>query len=230
MVDPNLLSRLVGMLTTLEREIPLAEGVCRACARAFGARGGALTFAPMTLEQMTVTTGDETTQRMEDLQEVLGEGPGLLAFTQERAVATVVGSQASSIEFPDFPAFASGAATSGLSAAVVAAPLRLERRPLGVLTLYQEADQVPLRPDAAQQLADTASTILLSSSTPVEQWWPDDGRRHRAIGMVMAQLGATAGDALAVLRARALAGSTTLRSVIDDVLHRRTDFGSDDDS
>ncbi|MCK9794353.1 hypothetical protein M1843_11410 [Isoptericola sp. 4D.3] len=221
MVDPDLFTRFARLLAPHDGGLPLASGLCRACVQVLGARGGALTFAPVSVEQTTATTDDASTKRMEDLQEVLGEGPGLLAFGLGRVVSTVVGPQATSAALP---VFSSAVGMLGLSATVVAVPARIGRHPLGALTLYQEVDDVPIRPDAAQPLADLSCAMLLASSTPLEQQWPDDSRRQRAIGMVIAQLRVTASDALAAMRARALARSCTLITVIDDVLGHRTSF------
>jgi hypothetical protein len=66
--------------------------------------------------------------------------------------------------------------------------------------------------------------MLLGPETPIDRMWPAPERRHRAIGMVIAQLRVDPADALAVLRARALAVSSPLDSVIEDVLGRRLTF------
>lgn len=224
MVDPTQPAQLARVLAGLNPDVPLASGLCDACARILGARGGALTLLPTAFERLSATTADEATRRLEDLEEVLGEGPGRLAYVRNRGVALSLTGDAQ--DFPTLSVFASAAAGLGTGATVLAVPMRLDRRPLGSLTLYQDSDSAPIPAAEAQPLADTACAVLLGSRAPLEQQWPDQTRRHRAIGMVIAQLRVGPDDALAVLRARALARASTLASVIDDVLARRLTFGS----
>ena len=54
-------------------------------------------------------------------------------------------------------------------------------------------------------------------------------RVNQATGMIMAQLGITAADGLALLRAHAYAHSQTLSAVSDDVLGLRLDFRTADE-
>jgi hypothetical protein len=223
-VDALQPGRVARLLARLDPGLPLASGLCSACVEVLGAQGGALTLLPTGVERLSASTSDAVTRRLEDLQEVLGEGPGRLAYVENRPVALSLSRDAE--EPPALSLFASAAAGVRASAGVVAVPLRLDRRPLGSLTLYQETGRAPIPTDDAQPLADTACAVLLGSRAPLEQQWPDQTRRHRAIGMVIAQLRVGPDDALAVLRGRALSRASTLAAVIDDVLERRLSFGS----
>lgn len=224
MVEPPQPARLARLLARVDPGVPLASGLCDACVQLLGATGGALTLLPTAFERLSATTSDETTLRLEDLQEVLGEGPGRLAYVENHGIEL---SFASDAEGPSaLSVFASAATATGTSATVVAVPMRLEGRPLGSLTLYQDAGDPAIADHEAQPVADTACAVLLGSRAPLERQWPDQTRRHRAIGMVIAQLRVGPDDALAVLRARALARASSLGSVIDDVLERRLSFGT----
>ncbi|MDF2847734.1 MAG: hypothetical protein K0R97_1716 [Oerskovia sp.] len=69
---------------------PLAVRLCRACVEILAADGGALTLSSTTPERLTVSTSDGVSARFEDLQEVLGEGPGQVAYSEGRTVIEVI--------------------------------------------------------------------------------------------------------------------------------------------
>jgi len=101
-----------------------------------------------------------------------------------------------------------------------------------VLDLYRRAPGAlsPTQMRDALSAADAATLILLGlRSDPGDEqaWdrsWGNRAEVHQATGMVVAQLGISAADALARLRAHAFAEQRLLGEVARDVVARRLRF------
>jgi diguanylate cyclase (GGDEF)-like protein len=106
-----------------------------------------------------IAASDPTAMRYEELQDELGEGPCLLAFTSGQLVAVPdLGTETR------FPAFAPRALADGMRA-VFTFPLRHGTHQLGALDLYRETPG-PLSQQAtsvAQTLADVAAAYLINA-------------------------------------------------------------------
>ena len=106
---------------------------------------------------------------------------------------------------------------------------------VGVLDLYRRAPGALSATQMRDALsaADAATLILLGlRSDPGEEqaWdrsWGSRAEIHQATGMVVAQLGISAADALARLRAHAFAEQRLLGEVARDVVARRLRFTKD---
>src|SRR5580698_4651267 len=81
---------------------PLPLRLCLACARLLGADGGAITLAYTRSERVTLCATDDVAARLEDLQEVLGQGPGPDAYRSGQAVAAELASPAAAGRWPMF--------------------------------------------------------------------------------------------------------------------------------
>jgi hypothetical protein len=116
---------------------------------------------------------------------------------------------------------------------VYALPIRPEGPVLGVLTLHQATPR-PLRCSTAEALflADALGAALLQDLDSEAEVgpgpWASRARVHQATGMVIAQLGVGADDALALLRAHAYAHDTSVDTIAAQVVDRRLDFTSAD--
>jgi hypothetical protein len=217
---------------------PLAARLCDACTEILGADAGMLTLSSAT-ERMTVRSTDPAFAEIEDLQETLGEGPAQLAFSQGRTVITRLGDPdgpgAPGDQDPDsrsFPVFTSLASAIEGPVTVYAVPMRPTGRVVGVLTLYLRSGSLARSLEEAQFLADAAGAALLgdpdTADIGAQPSWPQRARLHQATGVVVAQLGIAPTDALAVLRAHAFGRSSTLESVVTDVLDRTLSFSYDE--
>ncbi|MEL7978231.1 GAF and ANTAR domain-containing protein [Isoptericola sp. F-RaC21] len=220
----NLLGLLADTLARLDADMPLASRLCRACVEIFGAQSGALTLSPSPEERLVVSTSDGMSARIEDLQEVLGEGPGQLALEQDRLVVTRVDGTTAGT----FPMFSQMVRSIGGPVTAYAVPMRVRGLVVGVLSLYTTDGRLSHDLVDVQFLADAVGTSLLDDVEPLD--WSVQARAHQAAGMVTAQLRIPPADALAVLRAHAFARSSTLQDVVDDVLAHRLDFAHDDAS
>jgi hypothetical protein len=135
-----------------------------------------------------------------------------------------------------WPVYAAAVAEQTGVRAIFALPLQWGAIDVGVLDLYRRA---PGALSAAQMrdalsAADAATLILLGlRSDPGDDdqaWdrsWGNRAEIHQATGMVVAQLGVSAADALARLRAHAFAEQRLLGDVARDVVARRLCFTED---
>ncbi|GIH03596.1 GAF domain-containing protein [Rhizocola hellebori] len=173
---------------------------------------------------------DPATERLEELQLTLGEGPCIDAYATRRPVL-----------IPDliaattrWPIYVPAVYASGVRA-VFAFPLQIGAARLGMLDLFRtetgmlSADELTL----ALTFAEVAVATLLDGHdhSPVGDTggWLDDplGSRaelFQAQGMVMVQLGSNLAEAMARMRAYAYAHDRRLGDVALDVVARRLTF------
>ena len=224
-MDASELLRLLAVtLARIDADMPLAARLCRACVEILGAEGGALTVSPSPDERLVVSTSDGLSAQIEDLQDVLGEGPAQVALEQDRLVVMPIDGSAGSA----FPVFAQMVRSISGPVTAYAVPMRVRGTVMGVLSLYAHDGRLNHDLVDLQFLADAVGTSLLGDTEPLD--WSAQARIHQAAGMVTAQLRIPPADALAVLRAHAFARSSTLQEVVDDVLERRLDFTHHDTS
>ena len=218
------LARLASALASSPPDQPFPVRLCRACVDILGADGGAITLSSTRPERLTVSTSNGTSARIEDLQDVLGEGPGQDAFRNGRTVVTQVDG-ASGGPFPMFTELA-GDIAGPLT--VWAIPMHPGGATIGVVTLYRAEGDLAQSLDDAQFLVDAVGAALLDdravgAGAPFAAW-PDRARVHQATGMIVAQLSIAPDDALAILRAHAYAEATTLDAIAIEVVERRLSF------
>ncbi|WP_312038545.1 GAF and ANTAR domain-containing protein [Streptomyces galbus] len=169
-----------------------------------------------------------------EVQATLGDGPCLTAAaTGDPVFASDLTAARDALRWP---VYAQQAAAAGIRA-VYALPLGHRTVCVGTLDLYREApgglDVADL--DAARTVADEMTRALTALSRGADSGRGDGDtwlrgmiahhdEIHQAVGMVMAQLGVTADEALARLRARAFAQGRTLVDAAHEVVGRRQGF------
>ena len=223
----SVLARLASAVATGPADQPLAVRLCRAAVEILGAEGGAITLASTRPERLTVSTSNGTSARIEDLQDVLGEGPGQDAFRDGRAVVTQVDGALGG----PFPMFTEMAGDIAGPLTVWALPMHPGGSTIGVLTLYRALGELDQTLEDAQFLADAVGAALLDDTTSGRlpfTAWSDRARVHQATGMIVAQLAIPPEDALAILRAHAYSEATTLDEVARAVVERRLTFTETD--
>ena len=133
-----------------------------------------------------------------------------------------------------WPIYADAVLEAGVGA-VFALPLQWGTITLGVLDLYRRTPGSLSRTQLldARSAADTAALLLLGLRTdpgdeqPWDPSWSSRAEIHQATGMVLVQLGVSAADAFARLRAHAFAEQRLLGDVARDVVARRLRFTND---
>lgn len=198
------------------------------------------TFGPL-LGAETISATDRLAGRVDELQFDLGEGPCWDALGSRLPVLQpdLTASSPST-----WPAFTSAIRAENIGA-VFAFPLVFGPLDIGAVDLYS-IDPVTLTQEQQQQtleLSAIVSRILLRHALKDHALDNAEGsaeptvfsRRliHQATGMVLAQLGISAGDAHLILQARSFADGRPMRDVAQDVVERRirfTDIDADSDS
>ncbi len=211
----------------------LAERVCRACVVGLDVDGAAISLLTASSARETLCATDATAELLEDLQFSLGEGACMEAALTGRPV--LVPDLHHSTEVGHWPVFAAAVLEQSDVGALFAVPLQWGTINLGVLDLYRTA---PGSLSGAQlrdaiSAADMAALMFLGMRTdPGDGAWLDHslhGRAeiHQATGMVLVQLGVSATDALARIRAYAFVEQRLLGDVAHDVVSRRLHFTPD---
>jgi hypothetical protein len=211
----------------------LAEQVCRAYVGGLDVDGAALSLLTASTASQTLCATDATAELLEELQFSLGEGACVEAAVTGRPV--LIADLHDTNEVSRWPIFAAAVEEQSDVGALFALPLQWGTVNLGVLDLYRKTpgslSDAQLRD--AMRATDMAALMFLGARTdPGDRAWLDHsvhGRAeiHQATGMVLAQLGVSATDALARMRAYAFAEQRLLSDVAHDVVSRRLRFTQD---
>jgi hypothetical protein len=195
--------------------------------------GAAISLLTASTSSQTLCATDATAELLEDLQFSLGEGACVEAAVTGRPV--LVPNMHHTAEVSRWPTFAAAVVEQSDVGALFAVPFQWGAINLGVLDLYRTVpgslSDVQLRD--AIGAADMAALMFLGMRTdPGDGVWLDHsmyGRAeiHQATGMVLAQLGVGATDALARMRAYAFVEQRLLGDVAHDVVSRRLRFTQD---
>ena len=218
---------------------PDVGALCRACVAHFPEIRGVGVAVMAGAAQEVRYASDTVTERAENLQLLLGEGPCRDAFDSG---SPVLADDLQAVAWRDrWPMFA-GAAVQAGTRAVFALPLRTGALGVGALDLYRDSPGRLAGQDLADALdfADAVTDLLLAEALPNGDSNGDHGvgagsylaQRavvHQATGMVSVQLEAGLEEAFARLRAYAFAVDRTVEAVADDVVARRLRFDQLDD-
>ncbi|MDT7536610.1 MAG: hypothetical protein QOI82_195 [Actinomycetota bacterium] len=204
-------------------------GVCRAAVTALAADGAAATLMAATGLSVAHAT-DETAERLENLQQICGEGPSLSAYALR--VPVIIDDLFGDVARLTWPLLMASIEGIGIGRLLVL-PVSVGGIELGVLSIHSRGPG-PLPSGqllAALLAADAAALALLDAESgsaealPLSELGPVlDYRIHQATGMVMGQTGLGAHDALTRLRAWAFRESVPLPRLAIDVIAQRVTF------
>ncbi len=225
----TLLARLARLIADGSSDQPLETRLCRAYLSILGGDGAAITLSYTEPSRVTLCTTDDVAARLEDLQDVLGEGPGPTAYQ----TATIAVSDLRTGRGP-WPLFTNAARKVPGVSVLYAVPMRPGDQVIGVFTVHQTAPDLPDR-DQVQFLADAIGAAIMKDAPPLESPldngpWSTRSVIHQATGMVLAQLRVSPDDAIALLRAHAFSHNLTLAGVADQIINRRLRFTDDAES
>jgi len=210
------------------RAEPLFLRLCRVFVQASGAAGGALTLAPNDLHRVTLCSTDDIAARLENLQEVIGEGPVADAAGSDQPVTAELGAAIGDRRWPVL----SATVAEELGALIVHAfPIRVGTEPVGVVSVYRHLESSEWKPqlEEASFLAEVIGSAITSSGLDADDGmtWDVRDRISQATGMVVAQLGISPPDAAALLRAAAFSAELELGQIATEILEYRLDFSTD---
>lgn len=206
--------------------------LCQPFLDALPVTGVAVSVFGGSMEETTVAASDALSAKLDDLQFELGEGPRWEALRIRKPVLIP---RVRRFDHGSWPVFAKTLLETEVEALFVF-PLAVGAIDTGVVELYSTEPGGLSRSEhtTALALAESAGWSLLrrilTLGTP-DGIGPDrDGsplsRReiHQATGMVLAQTGSTATEALMLLRAYAFSHGRSLRATAGDVVGRRLDL------
>lgn len=186
----------------------------------------------------TVCASDDAAARLDEIQLDLGEGPCWEALRTSSPVMEPDVQSATSDRWP----LALGAMRETRLGAVFAFPMTVGPIDVGAVDLYNEHPG-SLTPSAVRDATAMAGVVarnvlhraLLRSEHDGSPGDQDGGRYsrrevHQASGMIAAQTGAGAADALLLLRAFAHTAGRPVLDLAADVIARRVDFTDHDPS
>ncbi len=187
--------------------------------------------ASMTLDysgegRLTVCATDDLARTIDDLQDLVGEGPGHEAAQTGSVVISRLGDSRQgrwvllSERLEEIP----------FTGTVLAIPLTAEQSVLGIMTLHRSAPEHQGDNLLSKFLGVTIGTAMLQDprvgghESPLTQAWDSRVQIHQATGMVVAQVGVRPEDALALLRGQAFARGATLTEIASAIIERRINF------
>jgi hypothetical protein len=219
-----LLAHLTRVLATTAPRAPLPLRLCLAFTEIVEAEGAAITIGFTAPDRATLCATDQLSDRSEDSQDMLREGPSLDAFRTRTPVCGLTHAE----QIARWPMLSQALDRPGRSVLLHAFPMRPDSEVLGVLSAYQTHERGLARScDDAQFLADAIGVAVLGgldSPDESQQMWVTRDRISQATGMVVAQLLIAPADALALLRAHAFAHTTTIAEVSLAIVSRELDF------
>ena len=216
--------------------VGMLQRLCGAAVHALSASGVGLSVMAANGIRGITAASDPVSERIEELQFLLGEGPCIDAFATRRPVLVP---DLADGAMSRWPVYAPAVHADGVRA-VFAFPLQVGAGLLGVLDVFRAKPGSLSGEELRHALtfADIAVTTLLDGQENAEPGATADGvdeairskaEVYQAQGMVMVQLGVTLGEALARMRAYAFAENRRLDQVARDVVARKLRFDQDTD-
>jgi hypothetical protein len=213
----------------------LLRRVCGAAVQTLSASGAGVAMMTGHGVRGVCAASDPGSERLEELQFTLGEGPCLDAYASRRPVLVP---ELTDGAMARWPVYAPTAHDHGVRA-VFAFPLQVGAARLGVLDVFRDrtGSLSPAELSRALLLVEVAVDALLDQQettgdrlAPADLDEAIDGRAElfQAQGMVMVQLGVSISEAMARLRAYAYAENRRISQVAGDVVARRLSFDPED--
>jgi hypothetical protein len=229
-VQDPIVGRLAQKVRQLGESRPLTWRACHAIRDMLGADGASITIENSSVARITLCASDETAGWLENLQDVLQEGPCRAAFDSGLPNQTRLDREAA-VRWPQFiPAAEKAVGPEGV---LWSLPMYSNDMVLGAISLYRrQPGPLAVADGNAQILADAVADMLVNdpmayaAANDLAQGggWSARANVHRAAGIVAAQLGTSIADALALLRSYAFATDSRLHEVATDVVESRLDL------
>lgn len=220
------LAKFATLLASVNHEESLSARLCEASRLMLDADGASITLDYEGSNRLMIHATDELSASLDDLHDVLGEGPSFEAAHTGEIVVVRVGDD----EEERWALFADRLSATGFNGTLLSVPMRAELTTLGVLSLHRFGPEKEVDLVSARFLGATVGTALLQDprvdapNHVTKEAWATRSQIHQATGMIVAQVGVRAEDAMALLRGQAFARNTSLLDVAHDILERRINF------
>lgn len=223
--------RIIDRLSDGKPSLVGAVLLCQVATDITGTTGAGIALLGREAAQSLAGASDTVAAHIERIQVEVGDGPGVSAYCNDRAVSEP------DLAHPAVPLW-NGYTPLAIQAgvrAVFAFPLRVGSAHLGALTLHRD-EPGPLgeeqHSDAVVMAEMAAEVVLLMQAdappeTVATELTSGANTRavvHQAAGMIAGQLDISVARALIELRAYAFASSRRLVAVAEDVVDRRLSF------
>src|ERR1700712_3277383 len=222
-----LLRRLAFLLADGPTGVSLAARLAQACVTLLEVDGASITLEAATPNRVTLAATDQIAAELEQLQDVLSEGPCWDAYLSGSSQTTNLTPE----QDPQWPQFGPAARQAVGLRTVYGLPMTPHRQTMGVLSAHLAGTntELPIGLEASVFLADTIGAALLldpQQHDPNGQGGPWSGRArvHQATGMIIAQLRISPDDAMAILRAHAYAHNTGLDDIAEQIIRGTLNF------
>jgi transcriptional regulator with GAF, ATPase, and Fis domain len=231
MVDRgDLLVRLARGVAATAPEAPFVHRLCQTCVGLMEVDGLSLTIGATTERRLALCATDAAAERLEDLQEVLGEGPGHDVYAGGRPIQVRL-----PLDEPGrWPLLDDALRRQSMCMTVLALPLQSGVETYGVMTVHRDRQFSIEDQEGAQFIASAVGAAVVrdqqadsaADSAADTEPWQRRSRVHLATGMVVAQLRVAPDDALAMIRAHAFAQDVPVNQVAEEIVARRLRLSS----
>jgi GAF domain-containing protein len=218
----------------VDRAVERLRKLCVLAVRTMPVTGAGVSVYAQDGTYALLTAADAASERLEETQFVLGQGPCLDATATGRPV--LVPDLAGAVP-GRWPQYAAAMHEAGIRA-IFAFPLQVGAARLGAFDLFRARPGPLSRAELVRafQLTDEAVTILLAlqTDTPEAEEYREDepadvsSELFQAQGMVMVQLDGTLAEGMARIRAYAFAHNRRLADVARDIVGGRLRFDRDE--
>jgi hypothetical protein len=228
--EHRFIGRFARVLAEVHGVEPTSYRLCEAGRLMLGAEGAALTLMTGSQSMIVAAATDELAGRLEDLQDVVSQGPSRSAF------------EAGGVQVADFTAEGDAgwgllrdqARQLGFTGVMVSVPLRPHDTTIGTLTTHAPAAPASSDLQVAALLGVAIGTALLQDPAVgvrvdglvdgVADGWAGRAQVHQATGMIISQTGVRPEDAMALLRGQAFANNMSMVDVAQQVVDRSINF------
>jgi hypothetical protein len=222
------IGRFARVLAEVQGVEPTSYRLCEAGRLMLGAEGAALTLMTGSQSMVVAASTDAVAARLEDLQDVVGEGPSRSAF--DAGVVQVADFAAGAGADAGWPVLHEQVRRLGFTGVLVSVPLRPHDATIGTLTTHAPAAPAAGDLQLATLLGVALGTALVQDPTvgsrddDMVAGWAERSQVHQATGMIIFQTGVRPEDALALLRGQAFANNVSMLDVAQSIIDRRTSF------
>lgn len=225
---------LHAAIADLSSAVERKASLCQPFLNVLPVTGASISMLKRPFPTEVVCASDPQAARLDELQIDLGEGPCWEALA---TLGPVLSSDIRAGRHSPWPMFVAALDSENVGA-LFAFPLVVGSLLIGAVDLYTPRPAMldPQQVRSASMLADVAARQVLRRELSLlndEQAAETDSAQeysrrvvHQATGMVLAQLGLPAADALLVIRGHAYAHGLSVRDVATQIVERRLDFSS----